>query len=166
MNKLLLPLLAVFLLTSCGSSRKATEKVIIHNSQSAAMGASKASNIITNALRYEGTRYRYGGMDEKGMDCSGLVYTSFKEESIDLPRISRDMATQGIPVSLSEIIEGDLLFFQTSKNRKVINHVGIVVEIDGNDIKFIHSTTSRGVIISSMEESYWRNSFIEARRII
>lgn len=166
MQKLLLPLLAILLLTSCGSSRKTTDNVIIHNSRTAALGASKASSIVTHALRYEGTRYRYGGTDEKGMDCSGLVYTTFKKEAINLPRISRDMAKKGKRISVSEAIEGDLLFFQTSKNRKVINHVGIVVEVNGRDIKFIHSTTSSGVIISSLEESYWNNSFIEARRII
>lgn len=166
MKNLLLALMALFLLSSCGSSRKSTENVVVRNSRTASMGASKASSIIALAKTYEGTRYRYGGTDKRGMDCSGLVYTCFKEEAIDLPRVSRDMATQGMPISLRNATEGDLLFFQTSKNRKVINHVGIVVEVNGKDIKFIHSTTSRGVIISSMEESYWRNSFIEARRII
>lgn len=166
MKNLILAILALLTLTSCGSSRKSTESVTVHSSRTAGHGASKASKIISVAKSFEGTRYRYGGTDQRGMDCSGLVYTSFLEEGIQLPRVSRDMASHGTRISIKKAIEGDLLFFQTSKNRKVINHVGIVVAVNGTDIKFIHSTTSRGVIVSSMDESYWRNSFIEARRII
>jgi cell wall-associated NlpC family hydrolase len=128
--------------------------------------ASATSNIITTALSFEGTRYKFGGMDNKGMDCSGLVYTCYKSEQIELPRISRDMAKQGVRITLDEIAKGDLIFFITGKNKKTINHVGLVVAIDNGSIKFIHSTTSLGVIISSMEESYWKKAFIEVRRII
>lgn len=128
--------------------------------------ASATSNIITTALSFEGTRYKFGGMDNKGMDCSGLVYTCYKSEQIELPRISRDMAKQGVRITLDEIAKGDLIFFITGKNKKTINHVGLVVAIDNGSIKFIHSTTSLGVIISSMDESYWKKAFIEVRRII
>ena len=166
MKNLIIALLALLTLSSCGSSRKTTKKVDTYSSRTANQASSKASNIASLAMSYEGTRYRYGGADKRGMDCSGLVYTSFLEEGIKLPRVSRDMATKGTRISITQAIEGDLLFFQTSKSRRVINHVGIVVEVNGTDIKFIHSTTSRGVIVSSMEEPYWRNSFIEARRII
>ncbi|MCB0458289.1 MAG: C40 family peptidase, partial [Flavobacteriaceae bacterium] len=85
---------------------------------------------------------------------------------ITLPRISRDMATQGIPINLEESKEGDLLFFQTNAKKKVINHVGLVVETKNGEIFFIHSTVQKGVIISSMEEPYWKNSFVKVRRVI
>jgi cell wall-associated NlpC family hydrolase len=100
------------------------------------------------------------------MDCSGLVYVSFQQENIDLPRISRQMATKGIRLQLNETEEGDLVFFRTNKNKRTINHVGLVVEHKKGIIKFIHSTTSNGVIVSSLEESYWKNAFVEVRRII
>lgn len=99
------------------------------------------------------------------MDCSGLVYRAFKQEDISMPRISRDMAQKGVQVRLAEAIEGDLIFFRTGK-RNVINHVGLIVETNRGEIWFIHSTTSQGVIISSMKESYWKKAFVEARRII
>jgi len=99
------------------------------------------------------------------MDCSGLVYTSFKGENIELPRISRDMATQGVNVELKDVIEGDLLFFKTSRKNS-INHVGLVTEINDGQVYFIHSTTQRGVIVSSLDETYWKNSFTTARRIL
>ncbi len=123
-------------------------------------------NITSFALDFKGTPYRYGGTTRAGMDCSGLVYTSFLQEDIPLPRSSRDMARKGERLSLEEVNIGDLLFFETDKNKKVINHVGLVVEIDGGHIFFIHSSSSRGVIISSLADTYWFDHFVMARRVI
>ncbi|SRR5690554_3522097 len=121
--------------------------------------------IIDYAKTFEGTRYKFGGTTKAGMDCSGLVSIAFQKENIDLPRISRDMAKRGFPVSLNEIEEGDLVFFKTT-NKNVISHVGLVVHADQGDIRFIHSTTRAGVIISSLHETYWKKAFVEVRRII
>lgn len=129
------------------------------------IGSNKAENIINYAKTFEGTRYKFGGTTKAGMDCSGLIYTSFKQEDILMPRISRDMATKGIQISVNDVQEGDLVFFKTSK-RNTINHVGLVVKSNRGEIHFIHSTTSLGVIISSMDESYWKKAFVEARRVI
>ncbi|SDL72793.1 C40 family peptidase [Kriegella aquimaris] len=127
---------------------------------------SKAENIINTALTFSGVRYKYGGTTTKGMDCSGLLYISFGEHDINLPRVSYQMAEQGNPIRLKNIVKGDLLFFKTGKASKRINHVGMVVAIDGDDIKFIHSTTSRGVIVSSLHEGYWNYAFVKATRIL
>ncbi len=162
MKNLYLLLLLSFLLASCGASRKPKNTTIIGDTK-VSVTAKKASKIVTYAKSFEGTRYKYGGVDKRGMDCSGLVYTSFKKENIALPRISRDMATKGIKIKLHDTEEGDLLFFQTNKNHRVINHVGLVVENHRGEIKFIHSTTSRGVIISSVDENYWKNTFMKLR---
>lgn len=123
-------------------------------------------NIIDDAMRYEGTRYKYGGTTKSGMDCSGLVYVVFKENNIPLPRVSRDIAKRGTKIVLKKAKEGDLLFFQTNKNRNVINHVGLVISVKGEIVTFIHSSTSRGVIISTMDENYWKGAFVAVRRII
>lgn len=159
-------LFAILLLTSCGTSRYAGPSPVIGSEEITPGMLDPADNIINYALSFEGTRYKYGGTDAKGMDCSGLVYTCFQKEDIALPRVSRDMAKQGVRVSLKEITKGDLLFFQTSKKRNVVTHVGLVVEAGDGLIKFIHSTTRRGVIVSSLEESYWKKAFLEGRRII
>lgn len=192
MNKLfLLALLAVFF-ASCGGSRSTTSTKDVINIENASnktttgksnravrvkkdrdateatessTNAAFVDNLINDAKSFEGTRYKFGGTTEKGMDCSGLIYAVFKKQDILMPRISRDMATKGVPVSLKEVINGDLVFFKTSK-RNSINHVGLVVETKRGEIFFIHSTTSRGVIISSMEEAYWKKAFVEVRRII
>lgn len=117
------------------------------------------------AMEFLGTRYKYGGNTGEGMDCSGLVTTAFLREDISLPRTSRDISLQGERINLDEVVRGDLLFFQTNSKRKVINHVGLVVETEAGEIHFIHSTTSRGVIISSLKENYWQENFVMARRI-
>lgn len=158
-------LLFSFVFFSCGTSRFPSSTVIIGDG-SASVSASKASKIVEYAKTFEGTRYKFGGTDTNGMDCSGLVYVSFKNEQIELPRISRDMATKGIPISLKDVEKGDLVFFKTNRKKKVINHVGLVVENKKGVIQFIHSSTSAGVIISSLEENYWKNAFVEVRRII
>ncbi|SRX54704.1 C40 family peptidase [Aequorivita sp. CIP111184] len=121
--------------------------------------------IIDYAKTFQGTRYKFGGTTDAGMDCSGLVYTAFQKENITLPRISRDMATKGILISFKDIEEGDLVFFKTSR-KNTITHVGLVVESKRGEVKFIHSTTHAGVIISSLDEDYWKKAFVEVRRVI
>jgi len=123
-------------------------------------------NITSFALDQKGTRYKYGGTSKDGMDCSGLIFTSYLQENISLPRTSRAMSLEGDRLKLAEVNIGDLLFFETNKNKKVINHVGLVIEIQPGHIFFIHSTTSRGVIISSLADGYWFEHFVMARRLI
>lgn len=125
----------------------------------------KKLDMIDYAKTYQGTRYKFGGTSRSGMDCSGLVCTVFEKENISLPRSSRDMASKGFSINLKQVEPGDLVFFKTSK-RNVINHVGLVVESEDGTIKFIHSTVKAGVIVSSMDENYWKRTFVEARRVI
>lgn len=126
----------------------------------------KADLIIDTALSYAGVRYKYGGTTEKGIDCSGLLYVSFLEHDVSLPRVSHYMANEGMKIDINEVVRGDLLFFTTTKRRKRINHVGLVVAVEGEEIKFIHSTTSRGVIVSSLQEGYWNHAFVKATRVL
>lgn len=165
MKKLLPILLLTLLLASCGSTKTSTAKGVT-TKRTAATTNTKASRIVTYAKRFEGTRYKFGGTTKKGMDCSGLIYTSFAQEEIALPRISREMAKQGKRISLLKVQEGDLVFFQTNKSRNVINHVGLVVYNKSGVLKFIHATSSRGVIISDISEAYWNRAFVQARRVI
>ncbi|MFH6603519.1 C40 family peptidase [Maribacter algicola] len=125
-----------------------------------------ADKIINTALTYSGTRYKYGGTTKKGMDCSGLLYVSFGEHDIALPRISYQMAEEGRRIRINKVKKGDLLFFKTSKRKRRINHVGMVVAVEGDDIKFIHASTSRGVIVSSLREGYWNYAFVKATRVL
>ena len=127
---------------------------------------SKADYIINTALTFSGVRYKYGGTSRKGMDCSGLLYVSFAEHDINLPRTSIRMAERGKKIRVRDVTKGDLLFFKTSKGSKRINHVGMVVKVEKDEIKFIHASTSRGVTVSSLREGFWNHAFVKATRIL
>ena len=132
-----------------------------------AVEPSLADKIIWTAVTYKGIPYRSGGTTESGMDCSGLVYTSFKTRGVDLPRTSSMMYAEGYKIPLKKAERGDLLFFKTTnKTRSKVNHVGLVTSAINGEVKFIHSTSSRGVIVTSIREKYWKNAFIEAKRVI
>lgn len=126
----------------------------------------KAVNIVDYAQQFYGVKYKFGGTTPAGMDCSGLVFESFRAFDIILPRSSRDMAKQGEKITLKDTQEGDLLFFRTMNRRNDISHVGLVVTTENGDIRFIHSTTGAGVIVSKLSEKYWDTAFVEARRIL
>lgn len=124
----------------------------------------KQQIVLDTALSYLGSPYRYGGTTSKGFDCSGFVSAAYKPLEISLHRSSHEMAAQGKSVDIKNVQVGDLLFFVTGKGNR-ISHVGIVVETQ-NEIKFIHSSTSRGVIISSLNEGYWSKAYRKARRFM
>jgi cell wall-associated NlpC family hydrolase len=126
----------------------------------------KADAVIASAMNYAGVRYRYGGETKKGMDCSGLIHVALKENAIAFPRVSYVMAEEGKKIKVKDVRKGDLLFFKTLKKGKKINHVGLVVKVEKNEIKFIHATSSRGVIVSSLREGYWNHAFVKATRIL
>ena len=157
MKQFLAALSLILLLISCGSSKRTTVKDI---------SITKTERIIKQAQAFSGTRYKFGGTTRKGMDCSGLIYVAFQKENIVLPRVSRDMAQRGKPVKNKDIDTGDLLFFRTSKSSKRINHVGLVTKVDGDDIYFIHATTSKGVLTSNLNERYWNRAYVMARRVL
>jgi murein DD-endopeptidase len=122
---------------------------------------SRVQNLLQHALALLGTPYRWGGTGTDGFDCSGLVgYVFHNALGIDLPRVSRDMATSGQLISdRSALSPGDLVFFG-KKGR--VDHVGIYV---GNG-RFLHAPrTGRDVTVSSLESGYWSNKYMQARRV-
>lgn len=120
--------------------------------------------VISTARSFRGTPYRYGGTSRIGMDCSGLLCTSFQSINVTLPRNSTDQSRFGSPVRLSDIREGDMVFFGFNNSRE-ITHVGLVTEVRGrDDIQFIHASTSLGVTENNLNSNYFRNTFIKAVR--
>jgi len=121
--------------------------------------------LLDTAFSYLGTPYRHGGITRKGMDCSGFVSTAFKSIEIPLSRSSQEMATQGKKIKLSNVQVGDLLFFKTLRKNR-ISHVGLVVDVDGGEVKFIHASSKRGVVISSLSDAYYKKAFRIAKRVM
>ena len=131
----------------------------------AALGAEeRIVTLIDSAFSYIGTPYKWAGTSRSGMDCSGFVSTTFKSISVPLSHSSQEMATQGTKIDLEDVKVGDLLFFRTTRKNR-ISHVGMVVDIDG-DIKFIHSSSKRGVVISSLSDEYYKKTFRMAKRVM
>ena len=124
-----------------------------------------AVQMINNAMEFMGVKYRPGGTNKAGMDCSGMVTAVFNIFDKSIPRSSRDMAQVGQKVADKDIQKGDLIFFKTN-GRGTINHVGLVIGTDDEGIQFIHSSTSRGVIVSSTAESYYKKAFAQVNRVL
>jgi len=119
--------------------------------------------IISTARNYTGVPYKIGGNDEKGLDCSGLLCLSFKEIGVKLPRISWQQAEYFPEINLPNIQKGDLVFFVTAG--KSISHAGIVTEVKSEyDIRFIHASSSKGVIEDNMMANYWKSRFAKVCR--
>jgi len=126
----------------------------------------KATTVVNYSKQYLGTPYAWGGTSKSGIDCSGLVGNSFRQVEVKLPRTTKEMAKEGKRKGRKKLKKGDLVFFNTAKRGRKVNHVGIVVEAKGDEIKFIHASTSKGVMISSLKETYWRKNFKKARRVL
>ncbi len=121
--------------------------------------------LIDTASKNLGTRYRSGGTTFSGFDCSGLIFSAFKEIDFTLPRSSNQQAKIGTKVQKSQAQKGDLIFFATN-GRGTINHVGMITEIIGDEIKFIHSSVQLGVIVSSIKEAYYSKRFKQINRVL
>ena len=159
-------LLILFTLALCLFSCGSTKNKVVTKKRNYSTNKTKADLIVNAAKSYTGVKYKWGGTTRKGMDCSGLIYESFKANNIQLPRVSRDMAKRGRPINLKQVKKGDLLFFKVAKKQNSINHVGLVTNTKNNNITFIHATSSRGVITSLLSQKYWENAFYQARRVL
>lgn len=124
-----------------------------------------ANQLINVASDNLGIVYRTGGTSKNGFDCSGLIYSTFIKFDLILPRSSHQMAAIGEKIDVQNAQKGDLIFF-SNRGQKRINHVGMIVDVDGDDIKFIHSSTQSGVIVSSIKESYYQRTFAQINRVL
>ena len=164
---------------SCGSSKSVTtkkntgSKTVVKaenlrklDSNFDGKVSKSVNDILKDAEKYIGTPYKFGGNTSSGFDCSGFTAKVFEEHDVTLPRRSSDQAEAGKKINIEEVKPGDLLFFATAGGSRV-SHVGIVHDIasDG-EIKFIHASTSKGVIISSLNEKYWNKAYLHAQRVL
>lgn len=149
-------------------SKSVAKPVVLRDLDSDYSGkiSSSVKRILNDAERYLGVPYKYGGNTSSGFDCSGFTVKVFEENAYRLPRRSVDQAMIGEKVNVSKIRPGDLVFFATAGGSRV-SHVGIVHDVgDDGEIKFIHASTSKGVIISSLNEKYWNKAYLHAQRIL
>ncbi len=127
----------------------------------------KAEKVIATARTFVGTPYKYGGTTRTGMDCSALLINSFRAINVSLPRSSEAQSKVGKEVKPKELAPGDLVFFATGKKKKQITHVGLVTDVKAKDnVKFIHASTSLGVVETNLFSDYYQKRFRVAKRVL
>ena len=160
---IVIALFMMLLSASCSSSKKS---VVTNIDKNKIVVADKKMNkkLYKEVDEWLGVPYKYGGQSKKGTDCSGLVVEIYKEVyGIKLYRSSSEIYEKNCKkIKKSDLKEGDLVFFITSKNEKKINHVGLYLKDD----KFVHTSTKKGVIISELKEPYYESTFFDAGRVI
>ena len=118
--------------------------------------------LVSVARKWIGTPYQWGGTTKDGADCSGFVLEVYKAATgIKLPRTSYNMRDYCIKIDRDNLLIGDLVFFSSSKSNGKVGHVGMYI---GNN-RMIHSSSSRGVIESSLDENYYVKYYHSAGRV-
>ncbi|MGR4020440.1 NlpC/P60 family protein [Vibrio harveyi] len=154
---LFFPLIISVLLSACSSGPDPETQV--NASLSVNQLLSDNQDLYQFYNEWEGTPYRLGGTKKSGIDCSAFVQKAFVEAyKMSLPRTTRQQSKQGVEMSWSDAQQGDLVFFKTKRSTY---HVGIYL---GNK-QFMHASTSKGVIISRIDNPYWASKFWQVRRV-
>ena len=166
-SALLYTALAIFTLASCSSHKKLSGRQAEAARLSSQLGFKVTPKddlrLYSEASRWLGVPYRYGGKSRAGVDCSGFVGQIYQNVyKIPLQRTVERIAEKNCrKVTRSDLKPGDLVFFNTSKRKKGINHVGVFLK----NHYFIHASTSKGVIVSSLHENYYRKHWKKGGRV-
>lgn len=153
-DKLLVVILVQLTLFGCAS----------HGHVPLPAGYSSADSEIVTALydqyvNWRGVRHQDGGLSKNGVDCSGYVHLTYKQKlNREVPRTTETLARSGVEIASSQLRPGDLVFFKTGWKKR---HVGIYLK----DGQFMHASSSRGVMISQLNNPYWSEAYWMARRL-
>lgn len=160
--------LAALLVTSCATKRQmpsgSASKEVLSRQFGLKLERNDNLQLYAYLAGWMGVPYRYGGNTRAGVDCSGLVLSTYQQVyTKKLYRSASEMLYGNCrKISRANLREGDLVFFRVGKGRKrTVNHVGIYLK----DNRFIHASTSAGVIVSKLDEPYYRQTWVAAGRV-
>ena len=124
-------------------------------------------NLMNEAYKHLGARYRLGSKGPNTFDCSGFTSYVYRQSNVNIGNSSRDQYARNTPVKRSEMQPGDLVFFTSPRSGRGVGHVGIV--IDYNPVTqvftFIHASTKDGVKVSKSTDGYYSRRFVGVRRV-
>lgn len=126
----------------------------------------KISTVISTARGYVGTPYRYGGNTKSGIDCSGLIRNCYQVIGVKLPRTAKEQSKIGASKSWGGIRAGDIVFFKFKQKGEKWWHSGMITKVEKNDIRFIHASSSKGVVEASLLSDYYKKNVKKFRRVI
>lgn len=144
-------------LASCGSKRKVAGPAYSAAAAADAMAHLKSKSLYSFITDWAGVKYRLGGLDKQGIDCSGFAYLLQKDiYGVNLPRRSRDQATVVKNKDISQLKEGDLIFFSFGGGE--VDHVGVYLNGDF----FVHASTNRGVVVDNLTLPAYQRALVKA----
>lgn len=149
-------------ITACsGPAVRSTEEVAIVPAKTVDLNDSARVKTLLKSQYHEwkSVRHRLGGLSKKGIDCSGLVYLTYLSRlGIRVPRSTEMQSTVGVAIKQHQLRAGDLVFFKTGLKQR---HVGIYM----GKRQFLHASSSQGVSVASLDNTYWAKSYWKARRV-
>jgi murein DD-endopeptidase / murein LD-carboxypeptidase len=151
----------LILFTSCATKKK------INTTNNEIVTQQNNQSVVEFAKSYIGIPYKYGGNHPNtGFDCSGFVQFVFLHFGYKVPRVSKDYANTGKEIEFKNAkVEDIILFAGADQNLNSINHIGIITDVLPTDIKFIHSSSTKGIMISNLN-SYFKPRMIKIIRLI
>lgn len=126
----------------------------------------RIEHVISVGQSYIGTPYQYGGTTKAGIDCSGLIQNAYKAIDVTLPRTAKEQSKVGSKKSWGGVREGDIVYFKFKQKRNKWYHSGMITSVSKESIKFIHASSSRGVIESELLSDYYQKNVKSFRRVI
>lgn len=169
MKRLIIYTVSALLMVSCGGHKQTVRRPVqkenmgLYSGKKDRSAVNKYSDeLVKEARKWLGTKYKYAGENRKGTDCSGMVMSIYRDVAgIKLPRSSREQQSFCQSVKVADLTPGDLIFFSGTSRGGNVSHVGMYI----GDGDFIHASLSKGVIVSNLNESYYSRHFHSAGRV-